>query len=348
MQSIKKYNAIILSIIVVSCVSNTSSDLIIDLSKGEVNIELSDFVDSVKYVQLETNSNSIISKINHIIKDDTTLFILDKKQKSLFLFNHNGEYLRKINSVGRGPGEYIAFSSFCLDKPNKKIYILDGLQRKILKFNYNANFEDEIEFDKKEVVSSFAYIPNGNFLFITPYSLNETNNNDGIWEVDHNGVFIKQWHKAAPDFKWVWYSDPEYSLCKNEICYYDCYTDEIYRYKDYSLRKDLSIELLQKMPSRIFKRPVPNENNLTEGYYICGGFTETTNCYFLQYYSSVEGLKHVVIDKNRNQKKIFKKIVNNTDTITIDRFFNFDSHSIVIPLWTNEESNPNLQVMYIK
>ncbi len=97
------------------------------------NLYYSDMCDTVKHVPLETSDSSLIGKINSIRMTDSLIFIGDhKRTKSIFVFNKQGKYIKKLHKVGKGPGEYNRIDRFSIDTANNRMYVYDGLQGKIL------------------------------------------------------------------------------------------------------------------------------------------------------------------------------------------------------------------------
>ncbi|MDR2036799.1 MAG: 6-bladed beta-propeller [Bacteroidales bacterium] len=124
-------------LLVSSCVNNhaqiTSTQkneelITIDLdaiSEGD-SLKLSSVFKPVETIILETNENCLIGEINAIQAFDDYLFILDMHQaKGLFVFNREGKFIRRIGSIGKGPGEYTFPRDFTIDPDKKEIYLLD-------------------------------------------------------------------------------------------------------------------------------------------------------------------------------------------------------------------------------
>lgn len=107
----------------------------------EKSILYSEICDTVIHIPLETNKNCLIGNINKIEVYDSLIFVGDYNQtKSIFIFDKTGNFVRKLHNYGKGPGEYIAIDEFNVDFPNKKIYINDRRQKKILVYDFNFNF----------------------------------------------------------------------------------------------------------------------------------------------------------------------------------------------------------------
>jgi len=121
--------------------SSPSSDSI-DLNKRN-NISITDFVDHIDVVQLESNSQSLINNITQIISYEDCYYIFDAKQQVIFCFDLTGAFRYKIHSVGRGPDEYTYLEHFNIDPFNNRLMLLEPFGS-ILYFDLNGKFIKKI------------------------------------------------------------------------------------------------------------------------------------------------------------------------------------------------------------
>jgi hypothetical protein len=138
---------LILTFSVYSCsvkqaeLSLLDSNFSIDLDKKkETDINLSSFFKNVKTIILENNENCLIGRISEFQVFDGYIYVLDKSiAKSLFVFDMDGRFIRKIGNLGRGPGEYVQLYDFTLDTDNQFIFLLDFGQR-VHKYHFDGTF----------------------------------------------------------------------------------------------------------------------------------------------------------------------------------------------------------------
>jgi hypothetical protein len=103
------------------------------------------FLDSVcsnySFIVLETSKASLIGEINKVIFTDSLIFIGDFEiQKSIFVFNHEGRFIRKICRHGQGPGEYrFRISNFFINDSLKTITITDNDRSQVIETDYNGS-----------------------------------------------------------------------------------------------------------------------------------------------------------------------------------------------------------------
>jgi hypothetical protein len=148
-----KMNILIFALLFIgSCTRNKQINNV-----NNVNIPIlekpKDLFNEIVLVPLETNDSSLIGNINKIYIDDTSIYILDSNQKSLFVFSNKGKYLHKLHKVGRGPGEYVHIADFNVNS-NGDIEILDSY--KII--TYNNQLEYVNEFNIPTVAHYFCWL----------------------------------------------------------------------------------------------------------------------------------------------------------------------------------------------
>ena len=168
--------------------SQIESKYSIDLDgKQEASIPLSTYFKSVKPIILETNKDCLIGDIHEFQVFDGCIYIFDiRAAKSLYVFDMDGRFIRKIGSLGNGPGEYIQLSDFTLDTENRFIYLLDYGQR-IHKYHLDGTFVQTITpkvqnsnihyiqyYDSRLYMSILAYKP-----ALNDYMLLETDLDNG-------------------------------------------------------------------------------------------------------------------------------------------------------------------------
>jgi hypothetical protein len=135
----------ILSIIVVSCSEkrgkNEMSQLIpidINLSNMEESYDIANDVSSDwDIVALETQDESLINYINKIIYANNQYYVLDKGIGSIFIFDENGNFLRKLHKIGNGPDEYVSIASFTVIDEN--VWIVDENTHKLICYDKELN-----------------------------------------------------------------------------------------------------------------------------------------------------------------------------------------------------------------
>lgn len=124
----------------------------IDNLETKQPIYFSSLFNDIKIIPLETNENCMIGHINQLKIFKDYIIVLDGSiAKSIFIFNRDGKYLRKIGNIGLGPGEYKRVHMFSLDEENDRILVLDGNLRKIITYTLDGEFVTEYFHQEKSI-----------------------------------------------------------------------------------------------------------------------------------------------------------------------------------------------------
>jgi DNA-binding beta-propeller fold protein YncE len=91
-------------------------------------------------IEIKEPGNIIFNRIRDIATDSkSNIYVLDSKEKMVFIFNEEGVFLKKIGSPGQGPGELNKPRSIYIDSKDI-IYIFDGGNRRVEIFDSEANY----------------------------------------------------------------------------------------------------------------------------------------------------------------------------------------------------------------
>jgi hypothetical protein len=159
---------------VVSCQKNTKTDfyltdndsIFVDLSRTDF-LNYSEIADSINYLSLETTEDCLLGIITGSQYVNGIWYISDRTF-SIYLFDCNGKYINKLNSIGRGPGEYTFIQSFAVDSKNH-IHILDLNIKKILEYNSDMEYISETRID--DYPRDFYVLPDRYILYMPDKNL---------------------------------------------------------------------------------------------------------------------------------------------------------------------------------
>ena len=116
--------------------------------------KLSNLVDSIQYLPLETNDSSLIGNISRIVATPHQIFVGDRLANSVFVFNKQGKFLHKICRQGRGPEEYIRLYDFDVNEQDSSIYFYCGTHIQI--YDYNGNYKQTVPIDSSLFPTTMA------------------------------------------------------------------------------------------------------------------------------------------------------------------------------------------------
>jgi hypothetical protein len=174
-------------------VMNCSSDIKKQISPNRGNIttikpnahsnkiSVFDVFEKIDIIPLETTDNSLLSHIPKIDIDDTLLFVQNKHDKLVYVYDTAGKLKYKIGTEGQGPGEIWNPDVFALNKVKKEVWITNNFH-KIFQYDYQGNLKGEMPLN---LFFHDMYISDNGFIYF--YASKFTNHNkDGgydCWEL---------------------------------------------------------------------------------------------------------------------------------------------------------------------
>jgi hypothetical protein len=132
--------------ILTECSDSRKSYRDIDLEQelSVVTLKASDLLTNMRYIPLETTDTALIAYTKEVISTNDYFFVRDKH---LYMFDKQGNFLRKISKQGQGPGEYTELNDCDVD--DKHVYLFDSPQSQISEINQDTsrhNQDTEIVF----------------------------------------------------------------------------------------------------------------------------------------------------------------------------------------------------------
>lgn len=116
-------------------------------------------------VKSKFKSESLINPWK-VLLSNKRIFILDKGDESVKVFNRDGNLLTFFGRKGQGPGEFINVTDFCISKD--KIYILDGGAIKIEVFSVKNS--KHLRSEKITISNPFRIAVNNSKIFVSSLS----------------------------------------------------------------------------------------------------------------------------------------------------------------------------------
>lgn len=132
--------------------------LSVNLDLEDDPVSFDDLFESVSLIPLETKDESLLNGISRIVFHCDSIFILDKKQATIFLFNEEGKYLNKLSQQGNGPTEYYDLEDFTFNKYTNSLELL-SVYGGVYCFSLNFEFIEKFPLpDEMVPVHRFAVI----------------------------------------------------------------------------------------------------------------------------------------------------------------------------------------------
>jgi len=246
----KKFIVSFTFLVLIACSNSTSEveigRLIVPSDKQPIKISvqvdedasspsLINLLDSIRILKL--SNERLIAEITKVKFHGDQVFVFDQIAQALLIFLETGELVNVIDRTGRGPGEFVKIADFAIDPAQEEIVILDQFNRKMLHYDLQGNFINEIRFTthaRHFSIINGAYILYNDFnsrwgetnynLFISdssghvkshllPFDKEYKNTNrvklsyltDNQAEVNYIGHYSRDWYKITEDSIWKAY-----------------------------------------------------------------------------------------------------------------------------------------------
>ncbi|MEA1876381.1 MAG: 6-bladed beta-propeller [Bacteroidota bacterium] len=113
--------------------------------------KLSDFADSVSYIELESTTESYLGEISDIKFTNDRILVFDQKLQKVLLFTSNGKFLKQIGKKGKGPGEYPRAFTVGISQQDNSIFVY-SVGDKMLKYSESGIFINSISTKDKKIL----------------------------------------------------------------------------------------------------------------------------------------------------------------------------------------------------
>lgn len=164
----KHLTIFILGLLLIGCNSNqqeSANHSTIHLSENVMEVAklpLSDAVQKVDIVPLETTDESLLNDLGFVEVTDNSIFIYQRRTSEILRFSRDGKFLNKIGKQGQGPGEYTYISGLQIDENKGEVYAI-AVANGVLVYDLEGTFKRQvIEYTSLE--KHFSSITNKQYL----------------------------------------------------------------------------------------------------------------------------------------------------------------------------------------
>ena len=126
---------------ILSCKKSQETESVVISPENEMIV--SDFVEHSDYIKLPKSDSCLIGEIQSVRFGNGMIAV--QSSRKIFVFDKSGRFLGKTDHLGKGKGEYVDINDFQLY--NNGIYVLSGLQKKILRYTVTGDFIGEYRLD---------------------------------------------------------------------------------------------------------------------------------------------------------------------------------------------------------
>ena len=163
-------------------------------SQPKGTLMLSELVEHIEYIPLETNDHCIVGTISSFDISDNFIVVYVVQTDEIFLLTRTGRFITLIGRRGQGPGEYISPGSVYIDEIKKCVYVKDG--RRLLVYDFSGKHITTVSNDISNNSSICAYLNNQFILGTVSTRPKEDYYVYGIWDTAMK--LVKQGVKGVP------------------------------------------------------------------------------------------------------------------------------------------------------
>jgi hypothetical protein len=163
------------------------------------DVQLSDSLE-FSFIPLETNEQCLIGVVKQVEIRDGKIYILDIKQKALFVFDMEGQFLAQIGTRGAGPGEYISPMSFDLDLSANTIVVNDIEKKELLYFDLD-DYRFKYARTLPEHYTSFSILSNHSISFFSSSGVLKEERKDDYYVLTCDSLLNPEHTYFPADFK---------------------------------------------------------------------------------------------------------------------------------------------------
>jgi hypothetical protein len=222
--------------------------ILLDDVLSEKPVYYSRLFSNCQLVPLETNENCLINNIADIKIENDVIYILDRQMFSgrVLMFSMTGQYLSKVDKTGNGPDEYTGFANYDIDQQKKQITVLDLSRKKMIFYDFNGNYKNELRFNYK--YSGFTLSKNQIFLYKDPIPrISEDFTNDYILHIlDFSGNSLSKLLKTSDtrflDVPVTKVGSVNFYKYGNDVRFMPSLSDTVYSIKDQTIKPFLIVE----------------------------------------------------------------------------------------------------------
>lgn len=161
---------------------------------GKLNSEvkdllLSELVESVEIVPLETHDSCLVKNIWKVVVTDGLIGVLERDRRPYKLFDRKGKFITEIGQIGQGPHEYRTLICSAIDEKNNRIRLMEFARvNRLLNYDLEGNPCDDIPLHFQSLDKASFYVEDD---VITVFSMPVTNREVFIFQQKLDGELIQ-------------------------------------------------------------------------------------------------------------------------------------------------------------
>lgn len=209
------------------------------------------YVTESSLLQLDAGERHYLGDIHNLTVKEGKIAI-NSNQKIYLYDENNGSLLSIIDRQGKGPGEYIGLSDFYID--NDAIYVLDGRNHKIFKYDLQGNFVEQMYHGL--LGSAFIKTDPEHFAIYIMSDKNEISGSRlNIYSLATRGIIRRYFEITDEEYQWQYVLDQRNFITNQDTTYFTCsFNDTIYRVETNVLMPHYVVDLGRNRTPGKFKQ----------------------------------------------------------------------------------------------
>lgn len=206
--------------------SNYENDNGVQIKFSCIESQSTSILKDINFVKLETDNDILLGDITQIEVFQDDIFILCSS--GLYVFDLSGNYVRSIQHIGNGPGEFLSPYSFWIDK-KEHVFILDRQLNRLQKYDaIGLNFVESVTMPYDSPIG-FAKIPEKDiFIYYYPLRPSKGVEDNQIIIADKKGEIISELYPGNASGKILHGNNTNFYLIANKLMFYPYFSNRIY------------------------------------------------------------------------------------------------------------------------
>lgn len=237
---------VFLGLIARACMDATTGEEVgkkidIDISQSVGWFDAKDLLDTIGYeiITLDTTNNTFIGHVEKLSVVGDRMYIWDRDNKAILIYDSAGKFLSKIASEGRAKNEYVEIYDFYAT--GERLYVLDNISSKLLVYDAMGKFIRTLDVSMYGIYGVFVL---GDVIYLTNYSDNTDNMQYHIFKIDTCGNLLGKYVKFSKRYRHSPGLDGYAKM--NDVFHVCCPKNKIYRVDSASCELAYNIDFKDK------------------------------------------------------------------------------------------------------
>lgn len=274
------------------------------------DISINDIFSKIEVIPLETSKSCLLNNVDKVEFKNNSYYVLDKKQKAVFIFSETGKFIDKIKKIGRGPDEYTEIADYDINPLNMNIEILTP-RGEILEYDPQLNFIKSIKLNGIRAVHYFKNLNRDTILLYQEFEYERI----AFYSRNQNMIIKKMWEVPLNIVRKTYLNSiitPFYTF-RDSVFFYEPFSNSIHWVNGTNIKKRISW-IFNKNNFDLTMLPPEGESSDYYNNYLknsdfahCFIYNMETENYFFSIFMYKKNWVNMIFDKSKNDYFVFRK-----------------------------------------